>query len=1030
MAMEPQWEQFRFRHPFRKYQRVILNQIQAVIDTPRDDRRYHIVAPPGSGKTIIGLELIGRFRRPALILAPTVTIQMQWYERLRMFLPDNACLEEWATLTPERKAPLRIFTYQRLAVQDPEQPFVESASRLAWAEDLTARGLASDLEAAQRYLDELCAGNPEAYREEIRRRYPRLKRRLLQADPETVARFLHPNALRLIEDLAADGIGTIVLDECHHLLDYWAVVLRYLIRRLDQPRVIGLTATLPSPEDDFAYENYTTLLGDVDFEVPTPAVVKEGNLAPYRELAWFTEPTPEERGFLREQDRLLRAVLEEVLAAPRFRSWLKGLLFPSSGATSGGPDAPEGERAGWLELADEDPTLVIAGLRWLRDQGELPPETPLPPEAGRRLTQEDRLILLEHYALRVLLPSPDPNDRRRFMELRRLRPLGYTLTPKGLRPGRSPMDLILAFSDSKIEAARQILRAEKEGLGERLRAVLVVDFEQSTSGLRRLRREADSSDADLGSGRRVFRRLIQDPELADLHPIFVTGRSLWIAAGFRPIFQGFWEEFRRQHGMQIELTLQRRPGYYEVRGKGSDWGTRVYVPLITRMMEQGLTRLLIGTRKIFGEGWDALSLNTLIDLTGVTTSTSVQQLRGRSLRLDPGWPHKVAHNWDVVCIAPEFEWGDLDLRRFWRRHNHLWGVAIPANPARYAMRLASTLLTRGLPPNIVEDLRGQIVRGAFHVEPLLGLLLALEDESWKHIPYATFNDIMREAAARREETWAAWGIGRPYLDFEIPVYRIQPRDMRLCSVHTLRESAAAMWRILRWVLAGAIFYGLLIFSEAIARLRTDVSLAACLFIASVSIAAGLVITVIRERKAIARALRVLLIEVPPDAILLDLGQALAEALRETGQASPALSSDGLRVIADPDGAYRVQLEGVPLQDAEVFIRAYRELFRPIRNSRYLILRQDERLPDLLRGGLWQALRSLIPPMLRRPAYHPVPQTLGVRRPDAEAFARAWRRYVGEAELIYTRSPEGRRHLDRARLQEPLGLQDLLLGLWQ
>ena len=41
--MEPQWEQFRFRHPFRKYQRVILNQIQAVIDTPRDDRRYHIV---------------------------------------------------------------------------------------------------------------------------------------------------------------------------------------------------------------------------------------------------------------------------------------------------------------------------------------------------------------------------------------------------------------------------------------------------------------------------------------------------------------------------------------------------------------------------------------------------------------------------------------------------------------------------------------------------------------------------------------------------------------------------------------------------------------------------------------------------------------------------------------------------------------------------------------------------------------------------------------------------------------------------
>ena len=63
---------------------------------------------------------------------------------------------------------------------------------------------------------------------------------------------------------------TVVLDECHHLLDYWAVVLQYLIGRIRDPQVVGLTATLPSPEDGNEYENYTSLLGDVDFEVPTP----------------------------------------------------------------------------------------------------------------------------------------------------------------------------------------------------------------------------------------------------------------------------------------------------------------------------------------------------------------------------------------------------------------------------------------------------------------------------------------------------------------------------------------------------------------------------------------------------------------------------------------------------------------------------------------------------------------------------------------------------------------------------------------
>jgi superfamily II DNA or RNA helicase len=49
------WESLRFRYPFRKYQRMILAEIEEVLDTPRDDRRYHIVAPPGAGKTIVEL---------------------------------------------------------------------------------------------------------------------------------------------------------------------------------------------------------------------------------------------------------------------------------------------------------------------------------------------------------------------------------------------------------------------------------------------------------------------------------------------------------------------------------------------------------------------------------------------------------------------------------------------------------------------------------------------------------------------------------------------------------------------------------------------------------------------------------------------------------------------------------------------------------------------------------------------------------------------------------------------------------------
>ncbi len=993
------WEALRFRHAWRKYQRMILAEIEEVRDTPRDDRRYHIVAPPGSGKTLVGLELIRRFGRPALVLTPTVTIQMQWREKWRLFLPkeQDDALDDWVSTDPERTAPIRVLTYQRLAVQDSTRSFTETAARTAWVEDLIAKGIVPDEAAAQRYLDELAAHNPQAYRREIRRRYPRLKRRLLRDDPAQVARFLHPNALALIERLVAEGVGTVVLDECHHLLDYWAVVLRYLISRLDAPRVVGLTATLPSPEDDFAYENYTTLLGEVDFEVPTPAVVKEGNLAPYRDLVYFTTPTPEEEAFLRHLDEHFWAALGGLLTSQRLLDWLTETVAPD-----------------WQQVADEDPVFALAALRWLRQQERLAPAVPVPPEAEHEATLDDWLTLIEQFALRVLLPSQNATDHEHFQELRRrLRPFGFTLTARGLYQRRTPGDLVLSFSDSKIHAAQTILRREKAALGERLRAIVVTDFERSTSGLRRLGRDYPAIEADLGSARRVFRILAQDPGLSDLHPVLLTGRSLWIHADFRPTFEAFWRAFRQRTASKAQLTLHLRDDYYEVRGKGG-WGPRLYVPLITEAMERGLTRLLVGTRGLFGEGWDALSLNVLIDLTSTTTSTSVQQLRGRSLRKDPRWHHKVAHNWDVICVAPRFSRGNLDLERLLRRHSRFWGVVVAASPATYGRHFPVEVL-QGLSPLSVREFHGRIARGVLHVEPYLALNLAFH--SWKSVPFTAFTRLALEAVSKREETYQAWGIGEPYDNHEYTVRQIRPRDWRIRTVYTLNESVAVLWRGLRDALIAAAGLVWLVFTQLAPRTppilgdKTQWGLPLGL-----SLLLGLGSSLLLHRKRIAQALRVLLIEQPPDAILLDMGRALLEALREAGMVSRKLNADYVRVVRRPDDTYIVTLDYASPHDAARFSQAFGEMLTPVRNQRYLIRRTDGRLPNLLNTAVWKVLRLLVPPQQRKSAYHPVPTVLATHRKYANMLARAWQRYVGGGELVYTRSPQGRRILYQARLQ--------------
>ena len=54
------------------------------------DKKINIVAAPGSGKTVLGLELARRLGEPVLILSPTVTIKNQWKQRiLDNFLPSD-----------------------------------------------------------------------------------------------------------------------------------------------------------------------------------------------------------------------------------------------------------------------------------------------------------------------------------------------------------------------------------------------------------------------------------------------------------------------------------------------------------------------------------------------------------------------------------------------------------------------------------------------------------------------------------------------------------------------------------------------------------------------------------------------------------------------------------------------------------------------------------------------------------------------------------------------------------------------------
>lgn len=167
----------------------------------------------------------------------------------------------------------------------------------------------------------------------------------------------------------------------------------------------------------------------------------------------------------------------------------------------------------------------------------------------------------------------------------------------------------------------------------------------------------------------------------------------------------------------------------------------------------------------------------------------------------------------------------------------------------------------------------------------------------------------------------------------------------------------------------------------------------------------------------------------PDAILHDVGQALLLALRDAGLLDGNFPLRSMCVVEKSEG-YEVSLGADSPENAALFVRSYRQIFAPAREQRYLILRQEDRLPKVFLRPLWRLLRRYCRnPDACPPAYHPVPDLLATRKERAEAFSPHWQRYVGGGALVYTRTGEGRRRFLAARAQSRPETRNLAFEAW-
>ncbi len=107
-----------FAYRWRNYQQRILDELNPKLT----DKHLHIVAPPGSGKTVLGLEVMLRLNKPTLILAPTLAIRDQWAQRFCELFLRTTQEPDWISKDIREPRLITIVTYQGLHAACNRQP--------------------------------------------------------------------------------------------------------------------------------------------------------------------------------------------------------------------------------------------------------------------------------------------------------------------------------------------------------------------------------------------------------------------------------------------------------------------------------------------------------------------------------------------------------------------------------------------------------------------------------------------------------------------------------------------------------------------------------------------------------------------------------------------------------------------------------------------------------------------------------------------------------------------------------------------
>ncbi|MDU8045445.1 MAG: DEAD/DEAH box helicase family protein [Streptococcus sp.] len=882
-------DQLSFKGQWRQYQQRVLDKSESFMV----DGKIHLVAAPGSGKTTLGIEFIRRFGNPTLILVPTVTIRQQWVDRIKQaFLSDANQAEQLISQDLKRPKMITVATYQAL----------HSAMN-----QVVGDGLIEDTDdtAQQEHFN-----------------------------------FQDFDIRKTFED---KDLGTLCLDECHHLRNEWWKSLEIFRKSFPKIKMISLTATPPYEGEPALWERYISMCGEIDEEITVPELVKEGTLCPHQDYVYFAFPTKEERTQLDQFEKQKLNFLTKLSTDINFSNTIQ-----SSPALSN-------------QISDDDllanPKYLSAILIFLRSK-ELPfPQRfqeLLAAKALPTFTLEWFETLLNGIILQV--PNWFGFTEEAFTQLKSdLKANGLIERNQVKLIRNKKQDVLLNQSLGKLNAVRDIFKAEYQALGSKLRQLVLTDFIRKDFQVHLGDKNAQFTQLGVLSYFESIRR--EMIEQTWTVPVAVlTGSLVIIPTSAKEHLERLIPNSRLSYDVIGQLSQE---DYLKVSISGS---YHDLVTALTQLFQDGYIKVIIGTKSLLGEGWDAPCVNSLILASFVGSFMLSNQMRGRAIRVWPDNPNKTSNIWHLVSI-------NLSPRRWFDFQDEEEKYDETLELQLYALSPDLDLLDRRMTQFL----------GLHYQEPTIesGIdRLDLNQITFSRKGLEKLNQNAITLSQKRQELKDRWQQALPLYE-EMEVVNQVEVDKQFLPLVYLND----------WMKAFLI-------SQALAATFFIIDLGRYLIVGKpfdqslpIFLLALLVLAIFWGRYFIYKS---------PYKRLEIFGKAIHQALLDSGQIETKESAP--RVVKDSKQAIynAIYLKGASMREKEIFAQTMTEFFAPIENQRY-ILKACHKVKD-------------------QTEFFAVPSMFEKRKADAESFLRHIQKNLGKYNLIYTRSVQGRPILLEARIK--------------